>query len=150
MEDTRENPARTVLRQIRTSLVDVFVALAKTIFFWIPGEDIAKGKALMACHPIFIGLIIALFFILTPKSPLRLLIILLGITTVASQWLLGGCVITRAEQQLTGSKDTIVDPFLRLAGIQVNRDTRLAATLGSGTSICVLMVWSFLCDFIKL
>lgn len=146
MEPDRTIQIRTVLRQIRSSLVEVFVALAKTLFFWIPGEDSAKGKALMTCHPIFIGLVIACFFLLPAKSPLRFLILVLGICTVASQWLLGGCVITRAEQQLTGNKDTIVDPFLRLAGVDVNRDTRLVATLSSGTSICILMIWSYLCS----
>lgn len=139
-----EKEIRSVLLQIRASLVDLFVALARILFFWIPGGDVAKGKALMACHPICIGLAIALFFLLPANHPLRFFLLLLGICTVASQWLLGGCVVTRAEQALTGNKDTVVDPFLILAGVPVNRDTRLAATLGSGTSICLLMVWSFL------
>jgi hypothetical protein len=139
-------PIRDILRHVRESLVELFVAIAKTLFFWVPGGDVAKGKALMACHPIFLACVTALFFIVDPKSPLRFIIVALAFITVGSQWLLGGCVITRAEQRLTGSKETILDPFLILAKISVNRDTRIAGTIGAGTAVCVMLVWAFLCD----
>jgi hypothetical protein len=74
------------------------------------------------------------------------LIISISIIVVASQWLLGGCVITRAEQRLTGEKDTILDPFLKLAGLNVNRDTRIASTIAVGTAISVILLWSVACD----
>ena len=64
---------------------------------------------------------------------------------MATQWLFG-CVITRAEQQLTGNKETIVDPFLALANISTNRDTRQAATLAVGTAVAVVMVMVIACD----
>jgi len=137
---------RTILLHVRECLVELFIALAKALFFWVPGGDVAKGKALMACHPIFLACVTALFFIVEPKSPLRFIIVGLAVITVASQWLLGGCVVTRAEQRLTGSKETILDPFLILAKISVNRDTRIAGTIGSGTAVCVILVWAFLCD----
>ena len=137
---------RGILRQVREALVELFIALAKILFFWVPGGDIAKGKALMTCHPIFLASVTALFFIAPSRSALRFIIVGLSLITVATQWLLGGCVITRAEQRLTGSKETILDPFLVLAGISVNRDTRIAATIGSGTAVCTLLVWAFLCD----
>ena len=143
---TNTSEIRKILRHVRDSLVELFVALAKTLFFWVPGGDVAKGKALMACHPIFLACVTALFFLVRPNSPLRFIIVGLAITTVASQWLLGGCVVTRAEQRLTGSSETILDPFLILAGLSVNRDTRIAATIGSGTAVCALLVWAFLCD----
>lgn len=133
-----------VLRSIRDALVDVFVALARAIFFWMPGGDEAKGKALMACHPLLILIIVGMFFCV--RGPLRICIVALVIITVASQWLLGGCVVTRAEQRLTGSKDTILDPFLTLANISVNRDTRIAATIASSTAVCLILVWSLLCN----
>ena len=139
-------PIRDILRHVRESLVELFVAIAKTLFFWVPGGDVAKGKALMACHPIFLACVTALFFIVEPKSPLRFIIVALAFITVGSQWLLGGCVITRAEQRLTGSKETILDPFLILAKISVSRDTRIAGTIGAGTAVCVMLVWAFLCD----
>ena len=37
---------KDVLRQVRESLVELFIALARIVFFWIPGGDLAKGKAL--------------------------------------------------------------------------------------------------------
>ena len=80
---------------------------------------------------------------------MRFVILGLGIVTVASQWLLGGCVVTRAEQRLTGRKDTIVDPFLTLAGVEVNRDTRITATLGTSSAICIIMLWMLIVDISK-
>lgn len=138
-----------VLRQLRHGLVDAFVSIARVLFFWIPGGDAAKGKALMACHPIFIAAMIGMFFVATPRSPLRFMIAGLGIAVVASQWLLGGCVVTRAEQRLTGGKETILDPFLMLAGIHVNRDTRIAATIASSTAIISIMIWVLFCDLFR-
>jgi hypothetical protein len=137
---------KTILRQIRESLVDLFVAFARALFFWIPGGDVAKGKALMTFHPIFLLFVTASFFVTASQSSLRFIIVIVAVVTVASQWLLGGCVVTRAEQKLTGSNETILDPFLVLGGVQVNRDTRIAATIASGTTVCFLLVWAFLCD----
>ena len=139
---------KTILRQLRESLVELFIAIARALFFWMPGGDIAKGKALMTFHPIFIICIVALFFLAPRKSSLRLFIVLLTTRVAASQWLLGGCVITRAEQKLTGSKDTILDPFLTLANLPVNRETRIAATIGSSTAVCGILVWAYSCDYL--
>jgi len=138
--------SRAVLRNIRNGLVDIFVALARVLFFWLPGGDVAQGQALMACHPIFIALCVAAFFYLPSRHPLRFCLAGLAVLVVASQWLLGGCVVTRAEQRLTGHTDTIVDPFLKLAGVEVSRDTRVVATLGVGTAVCGIMTWVVLMD----
>jgi len=131
--------AKHTLRRIRDGLVAVIISLTRVIFFWLPGGDIAHGQALMALHPIIIGAVIALFFILPPHHPGRMVILAVSLAVMATQWLFG-CVITRAEQQLTGNKETIVDPFLSLANIAVNRDTRQAATLAVGTAVAVIMV----------
>lgn len=139
---------KVVLRQVRESLVELFIAIARTLFFWIPGGDVAKGKALMTCHPLFIVFIVGLYFFSPAKSPLRFFIVIFTVCVVASQWLLGGCVVTRAEQRLTGSKETILDPFLTLANLPVNRDTRIAATIGSSTAICAILIWAYTCDYI--
>jgi len=147
-EETKRDP-KLILRQIRQLLVDLIIISARILFFWVPGGDLAKGKALMAFHPILIASITFLFFLLPPKSVGRLMILVAGILTVSSQWLLGGCVITRAEQVLTGDKETIVDPFLQLAGVSVNRDTRITATLGVGTAIIGLLGWAFTCDCLQ-
>jgi hypothetical protein len=148
MPDTDEETKQT-LRQIKESMTELFVALGRTVFFWIPGGDVAKGKALMACHPFFILIVICAFFLAPARSPLRLIILIMAIMTVASQWLLGGCVVTRAEQRLTGSNETIMDSFLRLAHLPVNRETRISLTIGSSTAIVALMIWAFVCDHIK-
>ena len=145
-EPSTYSDTKTILRQIRESLVELFVAFARAVFFWIPGGDVAKGRALMTFHPLFLLFVTASFFVSPSHSPLRFIIMVVAIITVASQWLLGGCVVTRAEQRLTQSSDTILDPFLVLAGVQVNRDTRIAATIGTGTAVCSILVWAFLCD----
>jgi hypothetical protein len=142
--DTRSST--DVLRQIKYGLVDVFVALARCVFFWIPGGDEAAGKALMTFHPLFLVLCTGMFFLLPKGHPLRILIAVGAVLVSASQWLLGGCVVTRAEQKLTGLKDTIVDPFLNLAKVEVNRDTRIAATIACGSSITCVMLWVVACD----
>ena len=116
------SPRDTVLRNIRDVVVNLIVDLARVIFFWVPGGDPAYGRALMTFHPFAIMLTVAFFFLLRPKHPVRLLIACLALLVVASQWLLGGCVITRAEQRLTGNKETIMDPFLTLAGLPADRD----------------------------
>ena len=143
----REN-SKTIRRNIRDGLTDIFASAARVMFFWIPGGDVAQGRALMAFHPIFISAIIALFFVAPARSPLRVAIAIISIIVTASQWLFSGCVITRAEQRLTGSKETILDPFLSLAGLEANRDTRVAATIASGTMTCTILVWSVACDFL--
>jgi hypothetical protein len=137
---------RVVLRTIRDALVDFFIAFAHLVFFWLPGGDVTHGKALMAFHPIFMVSIVALFFVVPSYNPLRIIIVLITMLVVASQWLLGGCVITRAEQKLTGDKITILDPFLTLAKISVNRDTRNAATVAASTAVLVMLIWCVFCD----
>lgn len=131
--------AKQTLRRIRDGLVAVIIALTRVIFFWLPGGDIAHGQALMALHPMIIGTVIGLFFLLPANHPGRLGILAISLVVMSTQWLFG-CVITRAEQQLTGNKETICDPFLSLANIAVNRDTRQAATLAVGTAVAVIMV----------
>ena len=137
--------AKIVLRKVRDGLVSVIIALTRVVFFWLPGGDIAHGQALTAVHPMIIGSVILAFFVVGPHHPARLIILAVGLVVMTTQWLFG-CVITRAEQQLSGAKETIVDPFLSLANIAVNRDTRNAATLAVGTAVAVIMVIVVACD----
>jgi hypothetical protein len=142
---SKTSKPKQILREIRDGLIAVIIALTRVVFFWLPGGDIAHGQALMALHPMIIGSVISLFFILPSHHPGRLIILAVALVVMASQWLFG-CVITRAEQKLTGNTETIVDPFLGLANIAVNRDTRQAATLAVGTAIAVVMVLVVACD----
>ena len=141
---------RVVLRKIRDALVDFFIAFARLAFFWLPGGDVTCGKALMAFHPVFLMSLTALFFVLPARHPLRIVIALMSMLVVVSQWTLGGCVITRAEQKLTGDKITILDPFLTLANIAVNRDTRNAATVSASTGVLAILSWCLINDYVFL
>lgn len=140
-----DTKSKRILREIRDGLVAVIIALTRVVFFWLPGGDVAHGQALMALHPMIIGSVITLFFVLPPHHPGRLVILAVSLVVMATQWLFG-CVITRAEQKLTGNTETIVDPFLGLANIAANRDTRQAATLAVGTAIAVVMILVVACD----
>ena len=145
IEKKTDTKAKQILREIRDGLVAVIIALTRVVFFWLPGGDVAHGQALMALHPMIIGTVITLFFVLPSHHPGRLVILGVSLIVMASQWLFG-CVITRAEQKLTGNTQTIVDPFLELANISPTRDTRQAATLAVGTAIAVVMVIVVACD----
>ena len=138
-----------MLREVREMLTNLFVNIARVLFFWLPGGDPAYGYALLAIHPFMIAGVVALFFTLPPKNFLRILIAAASVFTVATQWLLKGCVVTRAEQRLTGGKMTMMDPFLTLAGLPVDRNTRIDATLGMGTALSATLVWALICDFIR-
>ena len=97
--------AKNVLRKVRDGLVSVIIALTRVVFFWLPGGDIAHGQALTALHPMIIGSVILAFFVVGPHHPARLIILAVGLVVMTTQWLFG-CVITRAEQQLSGAKET--------------------------------------------
>lgn len=149
MADTDSSAKRTeLLRQIREILTNLFVNIARVIFFMLPGGDPAYGYALLTVHPFFISGVVALFFALPSKHLLKIVIAALAVITVATQWLLKGCPVTRAEQRLTGGKMTMMDPFLTLAGLPVDRNTRIAATLGMGTALSATLVWALFCDYL--
>jgi hypothetical protein len=135
-----------ILRSVRDLLVEFFIAAARLLFVWLPGDDAVRGRALMAFHPVLMSALVMMFFLFPRGHPLRFFIVAVSLVVVASQWLLGGCVITRAEQRLTGEKITILDPFLALANIQVNRETRNAATVGMSTVTCGLLLWNLVID----
>ena len=137
-----------ILRSMRSSLVNLFVDFARVVFFWIPGGDPAHGRALMTLHPFLFGIPVLLFFSLSFKHPARFAIAVLFAAVATSQWLFKGCVITRAEHSLTGERLTIIDPFLTLAGLPVDRNTRNAATIAGGTAVACLLGWAVLCDYL--
>jgi hypothetical protein len=121
---------RVLLRPIKYSLIDLFTSLARVLFFWLPGEDAARGQALMVLH--FLGgcLVYSLFFVLANGHAMRFFIFLFFLVVVLQQLLFRGCVITRAEQRLTGSEHTIMDPWIRLSGLEPTRESRIACSTG--------------------
>lgn len=121
---------RNLLRPIKYSLIDLFTSLARIIFFWLPGGDKAKGQGLMILH--FFGgcLLYTFYFYNSPKSANRIFIFLFFIVIILQQIIFRGCVITKAEQKLMQSDDTIMDPWIRVVGFQPNRESRIVCSTG--------------------
>jgi hypothetical protein len=121
---------RDLLRPIKYSLIDLFTSLARIIFFWLPGGDKAKGQGLMILH--FFGgcLLYTLYFYNSPRSANRIFIFLFFIVIILQQIIFRGCVITKAEQRLMQSDDTIMDPWIRVVGFQPNRESRIVCSTG--------------------
>ena len=139
---------RKILRPIKYSLVDLFISLARVFFFWLPGGDTGKGQALMICH--FLGgcLLYSLYFILTPNQSFRLFIFFFFVIVVFQQLLFRGCVITKAEQKLTGLSDTILDPLIRLVGFEPTRELRIGCSVSVvGTMAMTLLLNTILDQF---
>ena len=122
---------RKFLKPIKNALVDLFMSIARVLFFWLPGGDLAKGQALMILH--FIGgcLVYTIYFTIKPLHPFRLLIFLFYVLVVVQQIVFRGCVITKAEQKLTGSSDTILDPWIRLCGFEPTRELRIVCNVAT-------------------
>jgi hypothetical protein len=134
------------MKQLRSIIIDAIIALTRVIFFWLPGGNPAHGAALAAFHPVFILSWVMIFFLYPSNRPLRLFICMAACITVFSHWYFRGCIITRAEQQLTGSKDTIMDPILEILNIKRTNDTRYAITVGFSMSVTSIMIFSILMD----
>lgn len=139
---------QSALRLLREHLVDACVSLARVGFFWVPGGDEAIGRALMSFHLFVVFGVALLFFALPTRHSLRVVILVGAMLMLAHQILLRGCVLTRAEQRLTGRKETCIDPFLNLSGLAVTNDTRYLVTI-VGTAVgTALMTWVVFCDFV--
>jgi len=123
-DDGIEN-VRKILKPIKSALIDLFVSIARVLFFWLPGGDISKGQALMILH--FVGgcLLYTMYFTLRSLHPVRLFIFFAFFLIVLQQVLFRGCVMTKAEQKLTGSNDTVLDPWIRLCGLEPTRELRI-------------------------
>ena len=135
------------LRRVQDRLVDFLELLTRIIFFWLP-SDYAKGRALMFIHA-SAGLgLIGIFFLLAPKSSFKLAIAIAALVVLISQFAFRGCILSRAEQRLTGEKETIADPVLRLCGIEVTPENRMSATIVSTVAICLILLWGTAADYI--
>lgn len=134
------------IRNIRTFLVDLIIDFINIIFFWLPNDNL-RGKALVSSHLFlsFFGYII--FFFSKPRSDMRLFFVFICIVVLLSNIIFKACLITIAEQRLTGKKETILDQFLIFIKIPVNRDTRFAMTIGSIFSIALLISWTVFADY---
>ena len=144
--DRAESPS--YMHALRTHIVDAITAITRIGFFWVPGGDEGKGRALMSFHLLLAFGVLFTFFALPPRHPLRIVLAVFVTLVLSHQFFFRGCVLTRAEQKLTGRKETCVDPFLKLGGLPVTNENRYAVTV-SGTSIGVLaIVWATICDYV--
>jgi hypothetical protein len=116
---------RKILKPIKSALIDLFVSIARVLFFWLPGGDLAIGQALMVFHFIGGGLLYTIYFMMPHLHPLRMFIFFFFVLIVVQQVVFRACVITKAEQKLTGSNDTILDPWIRMSGFEPNRELRM-------------------------
>jgi len=137
------------LRALREHLVDACVSLARVGFFWVPGGDEGVGRALMSFHLFFVFGVALLFFALPTRHPLRVVILIGALLMLAHQVALRGCVLTRAEQRLTGRRETCIDPFLTMAGLSVTNDTRYLVTIVGTFVATALMTWVVFCDVVR-
>ena len=88
-----------------------------------------------------------IFFFSKPRSEMRLLFVFVCIMVLLSNLIFKSCIITVAEQRLTGKKETILDQFLIFINIPANHDTRFAMTIGSIFSILLLISWAVFADY---
>jgi hypothetical protein len=148
LSDESFNHFRKLLRPIKYSLVDLFVSIARVLFCWLPGGDEGKGQALMVAH--FMGgcILYTLYFILAPNKGLKIFIFLFFVAIILQQIIFRGCVITKAEQKLTGKNDTILDPWIRISGFEPSREMRIVASMGVvGTMTLTLLLNTILDQF---
>lgn len=137
------------MEELRSTLVKCIVAIARVLFYWIPGGDNAYGIALSAFHPVLIISWVLIFFLYPYNRPLRIFICSTACLTLLSHLYFRSCLITRAEQILTGSKDTVVDPVLHFLNIKPSNETRLAITVGGSITVASIMLFSICMDIIS-
>ena len=128
-------------KRIKSGFVELFKQIAQVFFFWLPGDDRAKGQALMVFH--FVGgcVLYTMYFAMPKLHPSRLFIFLFFVLVIIQQVALRGCVITRAEQQLTKTSDTILDPWIRLSGLEPNKELRIICNIAVvGCMACTLLM----------
>ena len=114
------------IRFLKHFLIDIFINGTKMVFFWVPGDE-KKGEALKLVHGLCAAIIFILIFISNRTT--KILILILLILTILQQAILGCCVVTKAEQILTKSKETILDPVISASGYEVNNDTRFRSSV---------------------
>jgi hypothetical protein len=140
---------RKILRPIKYALVDLFISFSRVTFFWLPGGDVGKGQALMITH--FVGgcILYTLYFALSPNHGLRFFIFLFFFLVILQQVVFRGCVITKAEQKLTGGDDTILDPWIRISGFEPTRDLRIVCSIGVVGSMALTLLMNTILDQIR-
>ena len=132
---------KILIKPIKSALVEQIIFLTRVIFFWLPGGDVAKGKALAVLHITFGLIVYSIFFTLSKGNLYRLYIFFFFFIAMVQQLIFRGCVITKAEQKLTGLKTTVVDSWIKLGGIEPITETRVVASIvGIGMMTMTLLI----------
>ena len=136
---------RKVLRPIKYSLVDLFISIARVLFFWLPG-DIERGKGLLILHFIGGSILYTIYFMLPKKNPYKLLIFLFFVFLIVQQLVFRGCVITKAEQYLTKNTNTVVDPWIRLGGFEPTKELRVVTSISFACCMALTLLMNTILD----
>jgi hypothetical protein len=129
------------IKKIRRKIQSSLESFLRYIFFW-ESDDKQIGKFIRVLHQYFIMAIAVSYFIIHTLLPSYWLLLLIW-CLICIIWIfhisLGGCVLTRIEQKLTGEKITIIDPLLELFHIPVNKETTMGITLLT-SSTCFIFI----------
>jgi len=149
IHDEHMENIRKILRPIKYSLIDLFISLARVLFFWLPGGDVGKGQALMICH--FVGGCILYTLYFAYNNPgLRLFIFFFFFFVIGQQLIFRGCVITKAEQKLTERDDTILDPWIRISGYEPHRETRIICSITVVGTMALTLLMNTILDQLRI
>ena len=79
---------------------------------------------------------------------LALLFIIFSFIIVLMYVLFGGCILTILEQRLCKENYTVVDPFIKLFGLEINSKNRKSFTLCTMLPLLVIILLIFYLRFI--
>jgi len=99
----------------------------------------------------FVGgcILYTIYFILSPNNELRFFILLFFLVVILQQLIFRGCVITKAEQKLTGKDDTILDPWIRISGFEPTRDLRVVCSIAIIGSMTLTLLMNTILDHLR-
>lgn len=135
-EISTENVKSTTIEQskvkhIRNKIQNSIETGIRYLFFW-ETDDKQIGSLLKVLHQYFISAIVICYILVhtfIPSYWFMVSVWLVVVTTWIQHMVLGGCVLTRLEQKLTGEKSTIVDPILDLFQIPITSKSQMGITL---------------------
>jgi hypothetical protein len=124
-------PPQDKIRHFRKQFQSILEMVLRWIFFW-ETDDKRLGRLIYILHQSSVMFTIVCYMVIHTLYPSYILLgIIWAITSIV--WLLhiftGGCVLTRIEQQLTGEKNTIIDPLLEIFHIPNTKETSMGITV---------------------
>jgi hypothetical protein len=130
-EQLKINLEQSRVKSIRNKIQHGLEIGIRHLFFW-ESDDKRIGSLLKVLHQYFITAIVICYVLVHTFIPSYWFMVSIWIVVVATwiqHMILGGCVLTRLEQKLTGEKVTIVDPILDLFQIPISTKSQMGITL---------------------